>query len=213
MFVSSNMAAIFFESGTRTLFSLLFGLLISPSRRPSWFSSSFSCFGWFADSSALDAFRSFCGFIGMGWKVEFGRFLTIDDMVVASFDELWKYSWFKPLTNITAVQITHFNWLLETSRWSFNLFSSYFWLMADFSWSSSSTLVCCSSISCSWSFDSFILLARNSASISPILSIRWSRSLRNIWTFSLLMKFNWLWNDEAPADVDWPATLRLLNFW
>lgn len=101
MFVSSNMAAIFFESGTRTLFSLLLGLLISPSSRPSLFSSSFSCLevlgaDEIAESSALDVIRSFCGFSGMGWKVELGRLRTIGDMIVSrdlNVSELRKRIW------------------------------------------------------------------------------------------------------------------------
>ena len=88
IFVSSNMAAIFFESGTRTLFSLLLGLLISPSSLPSWFSSSFNCFDVLgadeiAESSTLDVLRSFCGLLGMDWKFKFGRFLAIGDMIVS----------------------------------------------------------------------------------------------------------------------------------
>lgn len=80
------MAAIFFESGTRTLFDLFRGLLISPSSRPSLFSSSFCCLdvlGVDERSSALDVWRSLCGFTGMGWKVEFGRFFAIGDMIVS----------------------------------------------------------------------------------------------------------------------------------
>lgn len=127
MFVSSNMAAIFFESGTRTLFSLLLGLLISPSRRPSWFSSSLSCFDVFgadeiAESSALDVLWSFCGLIGMGWKVEFGRVRAIGEMIVSLderdfdvSDELrikescWKYA--RRLWR----DWTHLSWLLAPS--------------------------------------------------------------------------------------------------
>lgn len=180
IFDSSNMAAIFFESGTRTLFNLLLGLLMSPSSRPRWLSSSFNAFrGGVASEAAAKIAESSvvllldlvsgCGLSGMGWKV----------------------------------------WLLLLDLVSLYRISSCFWLSAYFSCSSRSALVWCRSLIWSWSLDSLILFARISASKSPILSIKWSRSFLNICTSSLRIKFIWLWNaDDAVVD-----DLPVANFW
>lgn len=85
MFVSSSMAAIFFESGTRTLLRRLPGLLMSPSSLPSWFSSFLSCLDVVASSAPVLP-RTRCGLIAIGWKVA----ASLDVRVFESSDELMR---------------------------------------------------------------------------------------------------------------------------